>query len=85
MKYLNTLTRKSFFDIISRPRSSCDIKCNLFDEFYEERYVIHDLLNDLGRSVSVKECIRVDRNSLEMISVTIRHMSIEIINSTLIE
>ena len=62
IEYLDTLTRKSFFDIKSRPLSSRDIKCMFFDEYYEEKYAIHDLLHELGRLASVKECARVDSN-----------------------
>ena len=85
IEYLDTLTRKSFFDIKSRPLSSRDIKCMFFDEYYEEKYAIHDLLHELGRLASVKECARVDSNFSEINLKTVRHMYIENINPTVID
>ncbi|KAF8686240.1 hypothetical protein HU200_043624 [Digitaria exilis] len=85
MEYLDTLTMKSFFDIKLRPHSRRAIKCNFFDEYYEEKYVIHDLLHELARSASVNECIRVDRNFSRTIPKTVRHMCIELISPTVVE
>ncbi|CAO2038293.1 unnamed protein product [Urochloa humidicola] len=85
IEYLDTLTKKSFFDVKSRPLSSRDIKCMFFYEYYEERYVIHDLLHELGRLASVKECVRVDRNISETNLKSARHMYIEVTNPTVIE
>ncbi|TVU29999.1 hypothetical protein EJB05_21599, partial [Eragrostis curvula] len=84
-EFLDTLTKKSFFDVKSRPRSSREIKCNLFNEYCEERYVIHDLLHDLACSVSVKECVRIDRNFSGMNLKTVRHLYMEIINPTVVK
>ncbi|CAL4969246.1 unnamed protein product [Urochloa decumbens] len=84
-EYLDTLTMKSFFDIKSSPCSHRAIKCNFFDEYYEEKYVIHDLLHELAHSASVNECIRVDINFSSIIPKTIRHMCIELINPTVVE
>ncbi|KAG0533093.1 hypothetical protein BDA96_04G162600 [Sorghum bicolor] len=55
MEYLDALTRKSFFEVKSRPRSSRAIRCNIFDEYYEELYVIHDLLHELACSANALE------------------------------
>ncbi|RCV06490.1 hypothetical protein SETIT_1G166800v2 [Setaria italica] len=85
MEYLDTLTMKSFFDIKLRPRSHRAIKCNLFDEYYEEKYVIHDLLHELAHSASVNECIRVERNFSGIIPKTVRHMCIELTSPTVVE
>lgn len=85
MEYLDALTGKSFFEIKSRPRSSSDIKCGIFDEYYEELYAIHDLLHELARSASVKECIRIDSKFSEMVPRTVRHICIEIVNPSLAE
>uniref|UniRef100_J3LD28 Uncharacterized protein n=1 Tax=Oryza brachyantha TaxID=4533 RepID=J3LD28_ORYBR len=84
MEYLDALTRKSFFDIKSRPHTNRAIKCNLFDEYYEERFVMHDLLHELARSVLVNECARVGISS-ERIPNTVRHLCLEVINPTVIE
>lgn len=85
MEYLDTLTMKSFFDIKLRPRSRRAIKCNLFDEYYEEKYVMHDLLHELARSASVNECIRIDRKISGTVPKTIRHMYIELMSPTVVE
>lgn len=85
MEYLDTLTMKSFFDIKLRPRSRRAIKCNLFDEYYEEKYVMHDLLHELARSASVNECIRIDRKFSGTVPKTIRHMYIELMSPTVVE
>ncbi|RLM77994.1 disease resistance protein RGA2-like [Panicum miliaceum] len=84
MEYLDTLTMKSFFDIKLRPRSRRAIKCNLFDEYYEEKYVMHDLLHELARSASVNECVRIDRKFSGMVPKT-RHMYIELMSPTVVE
>ncbi|XP_047064167.1 disease resistance protein RGA2-like [Lolium rigidum] len=83
--YLVTLSRKSFFDIKSRPCLSRAIKGNLFDEYYEERFVMHDLLHVLAQSASVSECTRVDLNFLGSIPKTVRHIRIEMINPAVVE
>ncbi|KAJ1279235.1 hypothetical protein BS78_04G139700, partial [Paspalum vaginatum] len=85
MEYLDTLMKKSFFYVKSRPLSSRDIKCGFFGEYYEEKYVIHDLSHELAHSSSVKECVRVDRNFSEMNLKNVRHMDIEIINPAVVE
>lgn len=85
MEYLDKLTRKSFLDIKSRPRSSRVIKCNMFDEYYEERFVMHDLLHELARCASVNECTRVGINCSHRIPKTVRHICIEMINPTVVE
>uniref|UniRef100_A0A0E0K040 Uncharacterized protein n=1 Tax=Oryza punctata TaxID=4537 RepID=A0A0E0K040_ORYPU len=84
MGYLDALTRKSFFEIKSRHRSSRDIKCRLFEEYYEERFVLHDLLHELARSASVNECARVGISS-EKIPNTIRHLCLDVISLTVVE
>lgn len=84
MGYLDALTRKSFFEIKSRPRSSRDIKCRLFEEYYEEQFVVHDLLHELARSASVNECARVSISS-EKIPNTIRHLCLDVISLTVVE
>lgn len=85
MEYLDTLSRKSFFDIKSGPLDSHTIKCNLYYEYYEERFVMHDLLHELARSVSASECTRVDLNFSGCIPKTVRHICIDMINPTIVE
>ncbi|XP_044985834.1 putative disease resistance protein RGA1 [Hordeum vulgare subsp. vulgare] len=85
MKYLNTLSEKCFFDMKSVPRLGRAIKCNLYDEYYEEKLVMHDLLHELARSVSASECTRVDLNFSGRIPKTVRHICIEMINPAVIE
>jgi hypothetical protein len=83
--YLDTLSRKSFFDIKLRPRHSRAIKFYIYDEYYEERFIMHDLLHDLARSASVSECARVDVNFSGRIPRTVRHLCIDMISPSVVE
>ncbi|XP_020095775.1 putative disease resistance protein RGA1 isoform X2 [Ananas comosus] len=63
-EYLNHLARKSLFDIKIREYGS---DC-------EQRYVMHDLLHDLGQLVSSGECLGIEGDGSGDIPKTIRHI-----------
>lgn len=74
--YLGILVRKSFFKIWSADTSNI----SNHGEFSHECYVIHDLLHELGRTVSKRECIRISSNDYGSIPRTVRHAIITIEN-----
>lgn len=76
--YLGILTRKSFFELCSTEFSGMS-DCG---EFSHEYYVLHDLLHDLGRTVSKKECIRISSDDYGSIPRTVRHAIITVVNHT---
>lgn len=76
--YLRTLTRKSFFELHSQESSDM----SHHGDFSLEYYVMHDLLHDLGRTVSKKECIRTSSDDYGSIPRTVRHAKITVVNHT---
>ncbi|KAL6655061.1 hypothetical protein ACP70R_005887 [Stipagrostis hirtigluma subsp. patula] len=67
-EYLVHLTRKSFFDFTPGRDS---------DGVLGGHYVMHDLMHDLGRSVSSGECARIDGNGSKYVKRTVRHLCIK--------
>uniref|UniRef100_A0ACD5UPT8 Uncharacterized protein n=1 Tax=Avena sativa TaxID=4498 RepID=A0ACD5UPT8_AVESA len=74
--YFGILTRKCFFELRSTESSDA---CNRGEVCYEY-YVIHDLLHELGRTVSKRECIRISSNDYGSIPRTVRHAIIKLEN-----
>lgn len=75
--YLGILTKKSFFEL--RLKKST----NLYEGYGEctnEYYVMHDLLHELARTVSRKECMRISSDEYGSIPRTVRHAAISIVN-----
>ncbi|KAK1682607.1 hypothetical protein QYE76_043455 [Lolium multiflorum] len=70
--YLGILRRKSFFEL--RSSESTDSG----GEF--SYYVMHDLMHELGLTVSKRECIRISSNDYVSIPRTIRHATITVGN-----
>uniref|UniRef100_A0A0E0IJA0 Uncharacterized protein n=1 Tax=Oryza nivara TaxID=4536 RepID=A0A0E0IJA0_ORYNI len=79
--YLGILTKKSFFEL--RLKKST----NLYEGYGEctnEYYVMHDLLHELARTVSRKECMRISSDEYGSIPRTVRHAAISIVNHVVI-
>ncbi|XP_047066943.1 putative disease resistance protein RGA3 isoform X2 [Lolium rigidum] len=74
--YLGILARKSFFEIHSGDTS----KMSNLGEFSHECYVIHDLLHELGRTMSKTECINISSCYYGSIPRTVRHAIITVEN-----
>ncbi|CAN6234743.1 unnamed protein product [Urochloa humidicola] len=74
--YLSILTRKSFFEMRSNESENLYKGIRNAGEFCDECYVMHDLLHELARTVSKKECIYISSNNFGNILVTVRHLNI---------
>ncbi|OEL33235.1 Disease resistance protein RGA2 [Dichanthelium oligosanthes] len=82
--YLGILTKKSFFELrsnvsVQRYDGGCVI-----GELSDEYYVLHDLLHELARTVSIKECVRISSDVCAIIPETVRHATIVIEKCTVI-
>lgn len=76
-EYLTQLTRKSFF---------CPVNKNAYPDEEVVYYVVHDLLHDLAKCVSMGECARIfDVPSSWYIPMTVRHLCIEGIQNVPVE
>lgn len=81
--YLDILTRKSFFELRSHdPHKYNDLYCA--GEYSNKYYMMHDLLHELACTVSEKECFRVSSDDYGSIPATVRHISIDIVNHSVI-
>jgi len=82
--YLGILSKKSFIELRS------DVSTQQYDGGSEigvscdEYYVLHDLLHELARAVSMKECIRISSDAYGIIPETVRHAIIIIKNYAVI-
>ncbi|CAL5034644.1 unnamed protein product [Urochloa decumbens] len=80
--YLGILSKKSFIEMRS------DVLTHQYHDGREigmscyEYYVLHDLLHELARTVSMKECIRISSDAYGIIPETVRHAIIIIKNYT---
>uniref|UniRef100_A0ACD5UAP7 Uncharacterized protein n=1 Tax=Avena sativa TaxID=4498 RepID=A0ACD5UAP7_AVESA len=74
--YLGILARKSFFELRSAEFSNMSNR----GEVCHEYYVIHDLLHELGRTVSKRECISISSCDSGSIPRTVRHAIITVEN-----
>lgn len=81
--YLDILTRKSFFELRSDDPHKYD---NLYrvGESSDKYYMMHDLLHQLACTVSGKECFRIWSHNYGSIPATVRHISIDIVNDSVI-
>ncbi|CAN6227793.1 unnamed protein product [Urochloa humidicola] len=82
--YLGVLTKKSFFELRSNVSMHQYDGSGIIGEFSDECYVLHDLLHELARTVSTKECVRISSDVCGVIPETVRHATIVIQNSTVI-
>jgi hypothetical protein len=82
--YLGILSKKSFIELRS------DVSTHQYDGGSEigvscyEYYVLHDLLHELARAFSMKECIRISSDAYGIIPETVRHAIIIIKNYAVI-
>ncbi|CAN6248276.1 unnamed protein product [Urochloa humidicola] len=82
--YLGILSKKSFIELRS------DVSTHQYDGRSEigvscyEYYVLHDLLHELARTVSMRECVRISSDAYGIIPETVRHAIIIIKNHTVL-
>uniref|UniRef100_K3Y4Q7 NB-ARC domain-containing protein n=1 Tax=Setaria italica TaxID=4555 RepID=K3Y4Q7_SETIT len=82
--YLGILTKKSFFELRSNMSIHRYDGTTTIGEFSDEYYVLHDLLHELARTVSIKECVRISSDVCGTIPEAVRHATIIIRNCTVI-
>lgn len=81
-RYLDILASKSFFELRSRDPHKHNLYCA--GEYSYQYYLMHDLLHELACTVSKKECFRVSSDDYGTIPATVRHISISIVNHSVI-
>ncbi|XP_072151486.1 probable disease resistance protein At1g61300 [Setaria viridis] len=77
-------TGKQYLDQLTQPENHSFFfeRNGKNDNFGNEKYIMHDLMHDLAKYVSLGECARaVDVASLENVASTVRHICIEHINN----
>nr|CAD1831209.1 unnamed protein product [Ananas comosus var. bracteatus] len=60
--YFDDLSSRSFFQMLEHHNG--------------KYYVMHDMIHELAQSVSKEECFRIERNNVQRIPSTVRHLSI---------
>lgn len=82
--YLGILSKKSFIELRSDVSTHWYGGSSEIGVYCDEYYVLHDLLHELARAVSMKECIRISSDAYGIIPETVRHAIIKIKNYAVI-